>query len=53
MWDSRGQEGPGNQVEGGEVGNSRDKRWRLAGGGDLQVDIRSAPRIVGTEKGVQ
>ena len=44
---SRGKEGPGQKVEDGKEGKHRDERLMSAGGGDVLVDVRSAPRRVG------
>ena len=46
MRDSRVREGPWEKVEDGKRGKGRDERWKPPGGGDVQVDGRSAPRRV-------
>ena len=43
----RGQKGPGKQVEDDKGDKIRDKGWRPVGGGDVQLDGRSAPGQVG------
>ena len=53
IWDSRGWEGPAEQVEDGNGGKRRDERWRPAGGGDVHVDKRSATGKFGGENRVQ
>ena len=52
-WESRGQEGSGQQVEDSKGGKHRDERWRLAGEGNVHVDGLSDPGIVGGNKRVQ
>ena len=52
-WESRGQEGPGQQVKESKVGKHRDERWRLTGEGNVHVDGLSDPGIVGVNKQVQ
>ena len=52
-WESRGQEGPGQQVEDSKGGKHRDERWRLVGEGNVHVDGLSDPGIVGGNKRVQ
>ena len=44
---SRGKEGPGQKVEDGKEGKHRDERLMSAGGGDVLVEVRSAPRRLG------
>ena len=50
--DSRGREGPGQQVEDGNGGKHMYDRWKPAGGGIVQVDECSTPgRFWGVEAG--
>ena len=52
-WESRGQEGPRQKVEDSKGGKHRDKRWRLAGEGNVHVDGLSDTGRVGGNKRVQ
>ena len=52
-WESRVQEGPGQQVEESKGGKHRDERWGLAGEGNVYVDGLSDPGRVGVNKRVQ
>ena len=52
-WESRCQDGPGQQVEDSKGGNHRDERCRLVVEGNVHVDGLSDPGRVGGNNQVQ